>query len=93
MHDSDTEDDELRVTAVMAVMTGSPDQKSGRPTSNKQVPRKKVIKILLDSGSDGDLLFQKKGATKHFPYLARQVLKRWRIFPKKGKRGSPSQIL
>ena len=59
--DSDTEDDEHRVTAVMAVMTGSPDRKSGRPTSNKQVPRKKIIKILLDSGSDGDLLFQEKG--------------------------------
>ena len=87
--DSDTEDDELRVTAVMAVMTGSPDRKSGRPTSNKQVPRKKIIKILLDSGSDGDLLFQKKGATKHFPYSARQVPKSWRtsngVFQTKGK--------
>ena len=65
--DSDTEDDEHRVTAVMAVMTGSPDQKSGRPTSNKQVPRKKIIKILLDSGSDGDLLFQKKEQPNTFP--------------------------
>ena len=52
----------------MAVRTGSPGQKSARPTSNKQVPRKKIIKILLDSGSDGDLLFQKK---------ARKVPKSW----------------
>ena len=87
--DSDTEDDKLRVTAVMAVMTCGPGRKSGRPTSNKQVPRKKIIKILLDGGSDGDLLFQKKGATKHFPYSARQVPKRWRtlngVFQMKGK--------
>ena len=60
LRDSDTEDNEPRVTAIMAVMTGGPGQKSGCPTSNKQVPRKKIIKILLDSGSDGDLLFQKR---------------------------------
>ena len=29
-------------------------------TSKSEVPRKKIIKILLDCGSDGDLLFQKK---------------------------------
>ena len=36
-----------------------------------------VIKILLDSGSNGDLLFHKKGTEKHFPYLTRQVPKSW----------------
>jgi hypothetical protein len=32
---------------------------------------------VLDSGSDGDLLFHKKGTPKYFPYLARQVPKSW----------------
>ncbi len=32
-----------------------------------------VIRILLDSGSDGDLLFHEKGMEKCFPYWARQV--------------------
>ncbi len=36
-----------------------------------------VIKILLDSGSNGDLLFHEKGTEKHFPYLTRQVPKSW----------------
>ena len=33
--------------------------------------------MLLDSGSDGDLLFHKKGAPKCFPYTTRQVPKSW----------------
>ena len=37
------------MTAIAAVMQAG--------TSNKKVPRKKIIKILLDSGSSGDLLF------------------------------------
>ena len=48
-------------------------QSTGRRTSNI------VIKILLDSGSDGDLLFHEKGTEKYFPYLTRQVPKSWRM--------------
>ncbi len=44
---------------------------TGRRTSNT------VIRILLDSGSDGDLLFHEKGTEKRFPYLTRQVPKSW----------------
>ena len=51
--------------------------------------KKKLIRVLLDSGSDGDLLFHKKGTTKHFPYLTRQVPKTWHTsngdFQTKGK--------
>ena len=71
------------VTAVPAVVilscchsaTNHNKQKSS--TSNKKVTRKKVIRVLLDSGSDGDLWFHKKGTTKHFPYSNRQVSKSW----------------
>jgi hypothetical protein len=78
------------VTAIAAVMQAGTDyDKAGHHPSNKKVPRKKIIKILLDSGSSGDLLFHEKGATKHFPYLARQVPKSWHtsngIFQTKGK--------
>ena len=64
---------DLGVTAVMAVMTA--EKKNHR--SNKKVPLKKLVRVLLDSGSDGDLLFHKKGAAKQFPYLTRQVPKSW----------------
>ena len=37
----------------------------------------KVIQVLLDSGSDGDLMFHEKGTPMHFPYLTRQVPNSW----------------
>jgi hypothetical protein len=46
-------------------------------TSSKKVQTLKPIRVLLDSGSDGDLLFHKKGAPKCFPYTTRQVPKSW----------------
>jgi hypothetical protein len=39
---------------------------------------KSVIKVLLDSGSDGDLMFRGKGTPMHFPYLTWQVPTSWR---------------
>jgi vesicle coat complex subunit len=79
------------VTAVMAklfIPTGDqPGQKSNSSKykskhkktkpSSKKVQKPWLIKVLLDSGSDGDLLFQKKGTPKYFPYLARQVPETW----------------
>jgi hypothetical protein len=71
---------EGRVTTVVAQArykaTENPARKNiehstGRRTSNT------VIRILLDSGSDGDLLFHAKGTEKRFPYLTRQVPKSW----------------
>ncbi len=61
------------VTAVMAVMVA--ENKSGH--SSKRSPTKKLVRVLLDTGSDGDLLFHQKGTTKQFPYLTRQVPKPW----------------
>jgi len=57
--------------------------------SSKQVAKEKLIRVLLDSGSDGDLLFHEKGTTKHFPYLTRQVPCSWHtsngVFHTKGR--------
>ncbi len=39
-------------------------------------PRNK-IKVLLDSGSNGDLYFLQKGTDKPFPYSKRQVPMSW----------------
>jgi hypothetical protein len=36
-----------------------------------------LIRVQLDSGSDGDLWFQEKGTKPRFPYLTRQVPKSW----------------
>ncbi len=45
--------------------------------------------MLLDSGSDGDLMFHEKGTPKSYPYLIRQTPKSWStsngIFQTKGK--------
>jgi hypothetical protein len=45
--------------------------------SSKKATKEKLIRVLLDSGSDGDLLFHEKGTPKHFPYLTRQVPCSW----------------
>ena len=72
------------VTVVMAMAT-IPKPNQG---SNK-APKRKIFRVLLDSGSDGDLLFHEKGTPKHFPYLTRQVPKTWHTsngdFHTKGK--------
>ncbi len=45
--------------------------------SSKKSSTKKLVRVRLDTGSDGDLLFHEKGTTKQFPYLTRQVPKSW----------------
>jgi hypothetical protein len=85
------------VTAVVAVMKAGPELRPKckkikyckNTSSSKKVPKRTIIRILLDSGLDGDLLFHKKGAPKSYPYLTRQVPKSWStsngIFHTKGK--------
>ena len=55
-------------------------------TESQKFSRKKLpltsrpsnkIKVLLDSGSNGDLYFLQKGTDKPFPYSIRQVPKSW----------------
>ena len=63
-HNTPREDDASPgVTAVAAMMMAEPI----KSCSSKKVPTKKIIRVLLDSGSNGDLLFHKKGAAKQFP--------------------------
>ena len=45
--------------------------------SARSRPSNEVIQILLDSGSDGDLMFHEKGTPMHIPYLTRQVPNSW----------------
>ena len=66
------------VTAVVAkerYHTVTKNQTQQRPEhSAGSHPSNTVIKVILDSGSDGDLMFHEKGTPiKHSPYLARQV--------------------
>ena len=80
------QDEEGRVTAVAALIYFGPS--SGKHNNN-QTTRKKVVGVLLDSGSDGDLLFHQKGTPKHFPYSTRQVPNSWHtsngVFQTKGR--------
>ncbi len=39
--------------------------------------KNKTIRVLLDSGSSGDLLFMKKGSSKHISVVKRVVPQSW----------------
>ena len=72
---------EGRVTAVVAkarYQKATESQTKQRfEHSARSHPSNAVIKVLLDSGSDGDLMFHEKGTPMHFPYLTRQVPNSW----------------
>jgi hypothetical protein len=57
--------------------------------SSKKATKEKLIRVLLDSGLDGDLLFHQKGKPKNFPYMTRQVPCSWHtsngVFHTKGR--------
>jgi hypothetical protein len=78
------------VTAVVAVAKYGPVH---HHKSSKKAAKEKLIRVLLDSGSDGDLLFHEKGRPKHFPYLTRQVPCSWHtsngVFQTKGRGNLP----
>ncbi len=59
------------ITAIMGVMVGL------KPTHSNKVSKKKISRVLLDTGSDGNIMFHKKGTNKPFPYLTRHVPKSW----------------
>ncbi len=50
---------EGRTTAIVAVMRGRPNHSHHRQHSNKHY-KQKLVHVLLDSGSDGDLVFVDK---------------------------------
>ena len=72
---------EGRVTAVVAkamYQKATENQtKQSFECSARSRPSNPVIKVLLDSGSDGNLMFHEKGTPMHFLYLTRQVPNSW----------------
>ena len=47
-------------------------------TCSKNSRKKKVLRVLLDSGSDGDLLFLKEGTPSMFLFKKRILPQKWR---------------
>jgi len=45
--------------------------------SERQIVKQKTIRVLLDTGSSGDLLFVRKGSQKYIPTLKRAVPQSW----------------
>ncbi|MCP4746807.1 MAG: hypothetical protein GY874_11815, partial [Desulfobacteraceae bacterium] len=60
------------VTTVVAMV----EDKSSK--SNNPKHKYKVLKVLLDSGSDGDLLFVQKGTSSIIPFKKRISPQKWR---------------
>ncbi len=46
-------------------------------TSNRLVVKHKTIRVLLDTGSSGDLLFLEKGSNNYIPIVSRAVQESW----------------
>jgi hypothetical protein len=63
---------EGRTTAIIAVMRGKPKNDHHRQHSNKHY-KQKIVRVLLDSGSDDDLVFVDKDKPMLLPSLKRLV--------------------
>ena len=63
---------EGKTTAIVAVMRGRPKHSHHRQCSNKHYKRK-LVRVLLDSGSDGDLIFIDKDKPMLLPSAKRLV--------------------
>ena len=46
-------------------------------TSERLIVKQKTIRVLLDTGSRGDLLFVRKGSQKYIPTVKRAVPQSW----------------
>jgi hypothetical protein len=46
-------------------------------TSERLIVKQKTIRVLLDTGSSGDLLFVRKGSQKYIPTMKRAVPQSW----------------
>jgi hypothetical protein len=67
---------EGRTTAIVAVMRGRPKHSPHRQCSNKHY-KQKLVRVLLDSGSDGALIFVDKGKPMLLPSSKRLVPQSW----------------
>jgi hypothetical protein len=67
---------EGRTTAIVAVMRGRPKDSHHCQRSNKHY-KQKIVRVLLDSGSDGDFVFVDKDKPMLLPSLKRLVPQSW----------------
>jgi hypothetical protein len=67
---------ECKATAVIAVMRGYPKDGYTCLCSNKHC-KQRIVQVLLDSGSDGDLIFVSKDKPMLLPYSKRLVPQSW----------------
>jgi hypothetical protein len=67
---------EGKTTAIVAVMRGRPKNSHHHQRSNMHY-KQKLVWVLLDSGSDGSLVFVDKDKPKLLPSLKRLVLQSW----------------
>ncbi len=67
---------EGRTTTIVAVMRGRPKHSHHRQCSNKHY-KQKIVQVLLDSGSDDDLVFVDKDKPMLLPSLKRLVPQLW----------------
>jgi hypothetical protein len=67
---------EGKTTAVIAVMRGKPKEGCHRHHSNKHY-KHKIVWVLLDSGSDSNLVFLSKDKPILLPYPKRLVPQSW----------------
>jgi hypothetical protein len=67
---------EVKTTAIVTVMRGRPKHGHHRQCSNKHY-KQKLVRILLDSGSDGDLIFVDKDKSMLLPSSKRLVPQLW----------------
>jgi hypothetical protein len=51
--------------------------KSVNDTSKRLIAKQKTIRVLLDTGSSGDLFFVRKGSQKYIPTIKRAVPQSW----------------
>jgi hypothetical protein len=79
---------EGKTTAIVAVMRGRPTHGHHPQCSNKHY-KQKLVRVLLNSGSDGDLVFIDKDKPMLLPSSKRLVLRSWntsnRMFQTKRK--------
>jgi hypothetical protein len=67
---------EGKTTAIAAVMRGRPEHGHHRQRSNKHYKRK-LVRVLLDSSSDGDLIFIDKDKPMLLPSAKKLVPQSW----------------
>ncbi len=67
---------EGKTSAIVAVMRGRPKHSHHRQHSNKHY-KQKIVRVLLDFGSDGDLVFVDKDKPMLLPSVKRLVPQLW----------------